>query len=86
MDRLLLISAEIRVANFMNVSTNTPLFDEETIIDQLPVDAILPYQVPTTDIETIQLFQALHRPHQCIAVGTTRKHQMYSRYVSIFEN
>ena len=72
--------------DFMDASAETELFDEGNIISQSPVDAILPYQVPTTDIETIQLFQALHRPHQRIAVGTTRKHQMYSRYVSIFEN
>ena len=70
----------------MNASADTTLFDEETIIDQLQADAILPYQVPTTDIETIQLFQALHRPHQRIAFATTRKHQMYSRYVSAFQN
>ena len=72
--------------DFMDASAETELVDEGNIINQSPVDAILPYQVPTTDIETIQLFQALHRPHQRIAVGTTRKHQMYSRYVSIFEN
>ena len=72
--------------DFMDASAETELFDEGNIINQSPVDAILPYQVPTTDIETIQLFQALHRPHQRIAVGTTRKHQMYSRYVSTFEN
>lgn len=72
--------------DFMDASAETELVDEGNIINQSPVDAILPYQVPTTDIETIQLFQALHRPHQRIAAGTTRKHQMYSRYVSIFES
>ena len=72
--------------NIMDVSPDAELIDEGNIINQSPVDAILPYQVPTTDIETIQLFQALHRPHQRIAFATTRKHQMYSRYVSAFQN
>ena len=71
---------------FMDASAEADLLDEGNIINQSPADAILPYQVPTTDIESIQLFQALHRPHQRIAVGTTRKHQMYSRYISTFEN
>ena len=70
----------------IDVSTEAELIDEGNVINQSPVDAILPYQVPTTDIETIQLFQALHRPHQRIAFATTRKHQMYSRYVSAFQN
>ena len=70
----------------MDVSPEAELVDEGNIINQSPVDAILPYQVPTTDIETIQLFQALHRPHQRIAFATARKHQMYSRYVSAFQN
>ena len=60
--------------------------NEEEFVDKSSADARLPYQVPTTDIETIQLFQALHRPHQRIALATTRKHQMYSRYVSAFQN
>ena len=72
--------------DLLNASAEAELFDEDNIVNQSPVDAILPYQVPTTDIETIQLFQALHQPHQRIAIGTTRKHQMYSRYVSAFEN
>jgi len=72
--------------DFMDASSEAELVDEGNIISQSSVDAILPYQVPTTDIETIQLFQALHRPHQRIAVGTTRKHQMFSRYVSAFQN
>ncbi len=71
--------------DFMDVSAEAGLIDEENI-NQSPVDVILPYQVPTTDIDTIQLFQALHRPHQRIAVATTRKHQIYSRYVSAFQN
>ena len=70
----------------MDASVEADLISEENIVDQPSLDAILPYQVPTTDIETIQLFQALHRPHQRIAIGTTRKHQMYSQYVSAFEN
>jgi len=72
--------------DIIDVSTEAELIDEGDIINQSPVDAILPYQVPTTDIETIQLFQALHRPHQRIAFATTRKHQIYSRYVSAFQN
>ena len=72
--------------DIIDVSTEAELIDEGNIINQSPVDAILPYQVPTTDIETIQLFQALHRPNQRIAFATTRKHQMYSRYVSAFQN
>ena len=72
--------------DIMDASSEAELIDEGNIINQSPVDAILPYQVPTTDIETIQLFQALHRPHQCIAFATARKHQMYSRYVSAFQN
>ena len=72
--------------DIMDVSPEAELVDEGNIINQSPVDAILPYQVPTTDIETIQLFQALHRPHQRIAFATARKHQMYSRYVSAFQN
>ena len=72
--------------DIIDVSTEAELIDEGNIINQSPVDAILPYQVPTTDIETIQLFQALHRPHQRIAFATARKHQMYSRYVSAFQN
>ena len=72
--------------DIIDVSTEAELIDEGNIINQSPVDAILPYHVPTTDIETIQLFQALHRPHQRIAFATTRKHQMYSRYVSAFQN
>ena len=72
--------------DFMDASVEADLIDEESIINQSSVDAILPYQVPTTDIETIQLFQVLHRPHQRIAFATTRKHQMYSRYVSTFQN
>jgi len=72
--------------DIIDVSTEAELIDEGNIINQSPVDAILPYQVPTTDIETIQLFQALHRPHQRIAFATTRKHQIYSRYVSAFQN
>ena len=70
----------------MDASVEADLISEENIVDQPSLDAILPYQVPTTDIETIQLFQALHRPHQRIAIGTTRKHQTYSQYVSAFEN
>ena len=70
--------------DIMDVSPEAELIDQENIINQSPVDAILPYQVPTTDIETIQLFQALHRPHQRIAFATTRKHRMYARYVSAF--
>ena len=72
--------------DIMDVSPEAELVDEGNIINQSPVDAVLPYQVPTTDIETIQLFQALHRPHQRIAFATTRKHQMYSRYISTFQN
>ena len=72
--------------DLLNASAEAELFDEDNMVNQSPVDAILPFQVPTTDIETIQLFQALHRPHQRIAIGTIRKHQMYSRYVSAFEN
>jgi len=72
--------------DIIDVSTEAELIDEGNVINQSPVDAILPYQVPTTDIETIQLFQALHRPHQRIAFATTRKHQIYSRYVSAFQN
>ena len=72
--------------DLMDASFEAELIDEGNVINESSVDAILPYQVPTTDIETIQLFQALHRPHQRIAIGTTRKHQMYSRYVSVFEN
>ena len=72
--------------DLLNASAEAELFDEDNIVNQSPVDAILSYQVPTTDIETIRLFQALHRPHQRIAIGTTRKHQIYSRYVSAFEN
>jgi len=72
--------------DIIDVSTEAELIDEGNVINQSPVDAILPYQVPTTDIETIQLFQALHRPHQRIAFATARKHQMYSRYVSAFQN
>tara|TARA_A100001015_G_scaffold100735_1_gene111836 strand:- start:465 stop:686 length:222 start_codon:yes stop_codon:yes gene_type:complete len=72
--------------DLMDASFEAELIDEGNVINESSVDAILPYQVPTTDIETIQLFQALHRPHQRIAIGTTRKHQMYSRYVSAFEN
>lgn len=72
--------------DIIDVSTEAELIDEGNIINQSPVDAILPYQVPTTDIETIQLFQALHRPHQRMVFATTRKHQMYSRYVSAFQN
>jgi len=70
----------------MDASPEAELIDEGDVINQSQVDAILPYQVPTTDIETIQLFQALHRPHQRIAFATTRKHQMYSRYISTFQN
>ena len=70
----------------MEGSAEAELFDEEKIINQIPADAILPYRVPTTDIETIQLFQALHRPHQRIVAATIRKHQIYSRYVSAFQN
>ena len=72
--------------DIIDVSTEAELIDEGNIINQSPVDAILPYQVPTTDIETIQLFQALHRPHQRIAFATTRKYQMYSRYVAASQN
>ena len=72
--------------DFLNASAEAELFDEDNMVNQSPVDAILPFQVPTTDIETIQLFPALHRPYQRIAIGTIRKHQMYSRYVSAFEN
>ena len=72
--------------DLMDASFEAELIDEGNVINESSVDAILPYQVPTTDIETIQLFQALHRPHQRIALATTRKHQMYSRYVSAFQN
>jgi len=72
--------------DIMDASPEAVLIDEGNVINQSQVDAILPYQVPTTDIETIQLFQALHRPHQRIAFATTRKHQMYSRYISTFQN
>jgi len=72
--------------DIMDASSEAEWIDEGSIISQSPVDAILPYQVPTTAIETIQLFQALHRPHQRIAFATARKHQMYSRYVSAFQN
>ena len=72
--------------DLMDASFEAELIDEGNVINGSSVDAILPYQVPTTDIETIQLFQALHRPHQRIALATTRKHQMYSRYVSAFQN
>ena len=72
--------------DLMDASFEAELIDEGNVINESSVDAILPYQVPTTDIETIQLFQALHRPHQRIAFATTRKHQMYSRYVSAFQN
>ncbi len=70
--------------DIIGASPEAELIDEGNVISQSPVDAILPYQVPTTDIDTIQLFQALHRPHQRIAFATTRKHQMYARYVSAF--
>ena len=72
--------------DFLDASAEDELFDEDNIVNQSSVGVILPYQVPTTDIETIQLFQALHRPHQRIAFATTRKHQMYSRCVSAFQN
>ena len=53
--------------DIMDASSEAEWIDEGDIISQSPVDAILPYQVPTTDIEPIQLFQALHRPHQRIS-------------------
>ena len=72
--------------DIMDASSEAEWIDEGNITSQSPVDATPPYQVPTTDIETIQLFQALHRPHQRIAFATARKHQMYSRYVSALQN
>ena len=72
--------------HLLSMPVGYKFLDEGEFVDKSSADARLPYQVPTTDIETIQLFQALHRPHQRIALATTRKHQMYSRYVSAFQN
>ena len=48
--------------DIMDASSEAEWIDEGDIISQSPVDAMLPYQVPTTDIEPIQLFRALHSP------------------------
>ena len=70
----------------MDTSPEAELFDEGNLIKRSPVEAILSHHVPTTDIGTIQLFQALHRPHRGIAVATKRKHHIFSQYVSAFQH
>jgi hypothetical protein len=54
--------------------------------EQLSVDAVLPYSVPSTAIETIQLFDILHQPQQRLVQGTARKYHWYSRSVATLQS
>jgi hypothetical protein len=50
------------------------------------VDAILPYSVPSTAIETIQLFDILHQPQRRLVKGTARKYHWYSQSVAMLQS
>ena len=54
--------------------------------EQLSVDAILPYSVPSTAIETIQLFDILHQPQRRLVQGTARKYHWYSQSVAMLQS
>jgi hypothetical protein len=54
--------------------------------EQLSVDAILPYSVPSTAIETIQLFDILHQPQRRLVKGTARKYHWYSQSVAMLQS
>ena len=43
---------------------------------QPSVDPVLPYSVPSTAIENVQLFDILHQPQRRLVQGTARKYQL----------
>jgi hypothetical protein len=54
--------------------------------EQPSVDAILPYSVPSTAIETIQLFDILHQPQRRLVQGTARKYHWYSQAIAMLQS
>ena len=54
--------------------------------NQLSVDAVLPYSVPSTAIENIQLFDILHQPQRRLVQGTVRKYNWYSQLVTMLKS
>ena len=52
---------------------------------QLSVDPVLPYSVPSTAIENVQLFNILHQPQWRLVQGTVRKYHWYSQSVAMLE-
>ena len=60
--------------------------DINLISEDLPLDAILPYRVPSTEIDNIRLFNILHQPQQRQMKATIRKHQQYSQSIAMFHN
>lgn len=59
---------------------------EAEIAHEPSVDAVLPYSVPSTAIENIQLFDILHQPQQRLVQGTVRKYNWYSQLVVMLKS
>lgn len=67
------------------IDMDTSTEQEADNTDQLSVDAILPYSVPSTAIENIQLFDILHQPQRRLIRGTARKYHWYSQSVAMLQ-
>lgn len=67
------------------IDMDTSTEQEADKTDQLSVDAILPYSVPSTAIENIQLFDILHQPQRRLIRGTARKYHWYSQSVAMLQ-
>ena len=68
------------------IDMDTSTEQEADKTDQLSVDAILPYSVPSTAIENIQLFDILHQPQRRLVQGTVRKYNWYSQLVATLQS
>jgi hypothetical protein len=59
-------------------------WDIGSMSHDLSLDMILPYQVPSMQIDNIRLFNILHQPQQRQLKATIRKYQQYSQSITMF--
>jgi hypothetical protein len=69
-----------------NASKEQNQWDIDEMSLEMSLDSILPYRVPSTEIDNIRLFNILHQPEQRLVQATTRKHHLYSQSVAMLQN
>ena len=69
-----------------SASTEQYKWDIDEMFQENSLDAILPYRVPSTEIDNIRLFNILHQPRQRLVQSTTRKYDRYSQSVALLQN